>query len=213
MTVEHGSSQDSTETAIDGMQTSSAGEDGGPPACEGSARVSGLAAIRRWTRRRLASWRSIVATVLVVAAVGVAAGLFFFQYRPDRQIDDAAAHQAIGAASDGAVAVLSYSPDNLDRDFAKAKSHLTGDFLAYYNKFTEQIVAPMAQQKHITQTAKVVRAAVLELHPDSAVVLVFLNQTATSKDKPEPLITPSSVRVTLTKVSGSWLISKLDPLS
>lgn len=78
---------------------------------------------------------------------------------------------------------------------------------------TEQVVAAAARQKHITQTAKVVRAAVLGLHPDSAVVLVFLNQTATSKDKPEPLITPSSVRVTLTKVSGSWLISKLDPLS
>jgi Mce-associated membrane protein len=213
MTVEHGSSLDSTETAVDSMETPPAGEDGGPPACEGSARVSGLAAIRRWARRCLARWRSIVATVLVVAAVGVAAGLFFILYRPDRQIDDAAARQAIGAASDGAVAVLSYSPDNLDRDFAKARSHLTGDFLVHYNKFTEQLVRPMAQQKHITQTAKVIRAAVLELHPDSAVVLVFLNQTASSKDKPEPQITPSIIRVMLTKVSGFWLISNLDPLS
>jgi Mce-associated membrane protein len=149
---------------------------------------------------------------LVVAAVGLAAGLFFFQYRPDRQIGDAAADRAIRAASDGAVASLSYSPDNMEHDFVKAKSHLTGDFLAYYNKFTQQIVAPMVQQKHITQTANVVRAAVSELHPDSAVVLAFLNQTATSTDRPQPLITPSSVRITLTKVSGSWLISKLDPL-
>jgi Mce-associated membrane protein len=213
MTVEHGSSLDGMETAIDSRETPPSGEVGGPPACEASARAGGLAAIRRWAHRCLARWRPILATALVVAAMGLAAGLFFFQYRPDRQIDDAAAHRAIGAASDGAVAVLSYSPDNLDRDFAKAKSHLTGDFLAYYNKFTEQLVAPMAQQKHITQTAKVVRAAISELHPDSAVVLVFLNQTATSKDTPEPLITPSSVRVTLTKVSDSWLISKLDPLS
>jgi Mce-associated membrane protein len=213
MTVEHGSSLDSTETAIDSMETPPADEDGGPPACQGLARVSGLAVIRRWIHRCLARWPSIVATVLVVTAVGLAAGLFFILHRPDQQIDDAAAHRAIGAASDGAVAVLSYSPDNLDHDFAKAKSHLTGDFLAYYNKFTEQLVTPMAQQKHITQAAKVVRAAVLELHPDSAAVLVFLNQTATSKDKPEPLITPISVRVMLTKVSDSWLISNLDPLS
>ena len=40
----------------------------------------------------------------------------------------------------------------------------------------------------------------------------LLNQTATSTDKPQPLVTPSSVRVTVTKVNGSWLISKLDPL-
>jgi Mce-associated membrane protein len=211
MTVEHGSSLDSTETAIDSAETSPAGEDGGPHAREGSARVSWLAAIKRWIRRCSARWRSILATALVIAAMGLAAGLFLFQYRPDRQIDDAAAHRAIGAASDGAVAALSYSPDNLDHDFAKAKSYLTGDFLAYYNKFTD-LIAPMAQQKHITQTAKVVRAAVSELHPNSAVVLVFLNQTATSKEKPQPVISPSSVRVTLTKVSGSWLISNFDPV-
>jgi Mce-associated membrane protein len=171
-----------------------------------------MVAISRATGWCLAKWRSILLAASVIAAVGLVGGLFFFQYRPDRQIDDAAAHRAIRAASDGAVAALSYSPDSMDRDFANAKSHLTGEFLAYYNKFTEQLVAPMVQQKHITQTAKVVRAAVSELHPELAVVLVFLNQTATSNDKPQPLVTPSSVRVTVTKVNGSWLISKMDPL-
>ena len=204
MTVEHGSPLDSTETTP-------SDEMGSPAASPGSARANGRATIKRWIRRCLGRWRSILAIALVIAAMGLAAGLFFVQYRPDRQIDDAAAHRAIGTASDGAVAVVSYSPDNLDRDFAKAKSYLTGDFLAYYNKFTG-LMAPMAQQKHITQTAKVARAAVSELHPDSAVVLVFLNQTATSKEKPEPQITPSSVQVTLTKVRGSWLIAKFDPV-
>ena len=211
MTVEHGSSPHSTETAIDSPEIPPAGEDGGPSACEGSARVSGLAAIRRWARRCLARWRSIVATVLVVAAVGAATGLFFILYRPDRQIDDAAAHRAIQAASDGAVTLLSYSYDNLDRDFAKAKSHLTGDFLAYYRKFSEQIAAG-AQQGQLTTTAKVIRAAVSDLHPDSAVVLVFVDQTTASKQKPEPVKANSSVLVTLTKVNGSWLIANFDPV-
>jgi len=170
-----------------------------------------MVVIKRLPDRCLANWRPILVTALVVVAVGITAGLFFFQYRPDRQIDDAAAQRAVRAASDGAVASLSYSPANMDRDFAAAKSHLTGDFLAYYDKFTKEVVAPMVQQKHIAQTAAVVRAAVSELHPDSAVVLVFLNETTTGKDKPEPLSTPSSVRITLTKVNGSWLISKLDP--
>nr|WP_244168119.1 hypothetical protein [Mycobacterium paraffinicum] len=153
----------------------------------------------------------MVATLLVVTAVGAPIGLYFHLYRPDQQVGDAAAHRAVQAASDGAVAVLSYGPDNLDRDFAKAKSYLTGDFLAYYTKFTEQIAA-MAQQKHVTETAQAVRAAVSELHPDSAVVLVFINQTATSKEKPQPQTTASIALVTLTKVKGTWLISKLDPL-
>lgn len=175
------------------------------------ARPSRMVAIRRLTGSCLEHWRSILLAASVIAAVVLAAGLFLFLYRPDRQIDDAAAQRAIRAASDGAVAALSYSPDNMDRDFATARSHLTGAFLAYYDKFTKEIVTPIVQQKHIAQKATVVRAAVSELHPDSAVVLVFLNETTSSKEKPQPLATPSGVRITLTKVDGSWLISKLDP--
>jgi Mce-associated membrane protein len=197
------------ETALDGAEspidsTEIPSPDGGRP--------SGMDVIRSLTGRCRAKWRPILLAALVIAAMGLAAGLFFFQYRPDRQIDDAAAYQAVRAASDGAVASLTYSADSLDRDFATAKSYLTGEFLSYYNKFTQRFVAPMAQRKHITQKAVMVRAAVSDLQPDSAVVLVYLNQTTTSKDKSEPLVTPSSVRITLTKVGGSWLISKLDPL-
>jgi Mce-associated membrane protein len=211
MTVEHGSSPDGAEKAIDDMETSPAGEDGRPPSTERPARLRRLAAIRRRAVRYSAKWRSIVATTLVIAAVGVAAGVYFTLYRPDQQVGDAAAHRAIQAASDGAVAVLSYSYDHLNRDFDNAKSHLTGGFLTYYSKFTDEIVAPVAQKGRLTATAKVIRAAVSELHPDSAVVLVFVDQTTKSVQKKDPENTQSSVLVTLTKVNGSWLIAKFDP--
>ena len=137
--------------------------------------------------------------------------MYFIVYRPDQRVDDATAHRAIQAASDGAVAVLSYSYDHLDRDFTNAKSHLTGDFLAYYSKFTDDIVGPTAKQGQLTTTAKVIRAAVSDLHPDSAVVLVFVDQTTASMQKKDPGKNESSVLVTLTKVNGSWLIAKFDP--
>jgi Mce-associated membrane protein len=167
--------------------------------------------IDRVASHLLAHWGSALLAASVAAAVVLTACLYVLQYRPDRQIDHAAAQRAIQAASDGAVAALSYSSENLDHDFARARSHLTGDFLAYYDKFTKEFVIPTVQQKHLAQTAAVVRAAVSELGPNSAVVLVFLNETTTGKDKPQPLITPSSVQITLTKVNGSWLISKMDP--
>ena len=185
---------DAEETSVDESQTEATG------------------LIDQWVLGALTHWRPIVATVSVVAAVTLAACLYVLQYRPDRQIDDAAARRAVQAASDGAVAALTYSSENLEHDFARARSHLTGDFLAYYDKFTKEIVIPTVQQKHLAQTATVVRAAAAELGSDSAVVLVFLNETTTGKDKPQPLITPSSVRITLTKVGGSWLISKMDPV-
>jgi Mce-associated membrane protein len=173
---------------------------------------SGMVVVSDLAGRCLANWRPILLITLVVASTGLAAGLFFFQYRPDRQIDDAAADQAVRAASDGAVALLSYSSDSLDRDFDNAKSYLTGAFLTYYSKFTQEVVAPTVRQKHLTQKAVIIRAAVSQLHPDSAVVLEFVNETTRSIDKKDPLMTPSIVRVTLAKVDGSWLISKLDPV-
>lgn len=111
------------------------------------------------------------------------------------------------------MAVLSYSYDHLNRDFNNAKSHLTGDFLTYYNKFTEGVVAPTAQQGQLTATAKVIRAAVSDLRPDSAVVLVFVDQTTASVRKKDPEKAQSAVLVTLTKVNGSWLIAKFDPVA
>jgi Mce-associated membrane protein len=208
MTSEKESPRDGAETAVEDPESPADTTDAPSPR---DARPSRMATVSRLTTRSLENWGSILLAASVIAAMGLAIGLFFFQYRPDRQIDDAAARRAIQAASDGAVAVLSYSSDSLDRDFANAKSDLTGDFLAYYNKFSQDIVAPAVRGKQLTQTASVVREAVSELHPDSAVVLVFLNETTTEKGKPQPLTTPSSVRITLTKVNGSWLISKLDP--
>ena len=90
----------------------------------------------------------------------------------------------VSSASDGTTALLSYSSDTLDQDFASAKSHLAGDFLTYYDQFTQQSVGPMAKEKSMKTAARVTGAAVSELHPDSAVVLVFVDQTTTTKDSP-----------------------------
>jgi Mce-associated membrane protein len=154
----------------------------------------------------------ILVASLVVVSVALLALVFWFYYRPDRATNDAAAKAAVSAASEGAVAILSYSPDTLDRDFSSAKSHLTGDFLSYYDQFTSQIVAPAAKQKSLKTTAVVLRAALSEFHPDSAVVLLFVNQSTQSKDRPEPTLSDSSVLVTMKRADGKWLISSFGPL-
>jgi Mce-associated membrane protein len=164
--------------------------------------------------RKLPSSKVISAgvTLLVAASLGLLASLFYFSYLPDRDVDTAAAKSAVSAASEGTIAILSYSPDTLDRDFSSARSHLTGDFLSYYDQFTSQIVAPAARQKSVKTSAVVLRAAVSELRPDSAVVLLFVNQSTQSADRPEPTLTSSSVVVKLTKAYGKWLISSFNPV-
>jgi Mce-associated membrane protein len=194
-----------------------AADDGSPPGRlkRFAARVK-LGRLKRLAARvkQLASERLLAALtgLLVVVSLVLLAGLFYFWYRPDQATDAAAAKAAISAASDGTVAILSYSPETLDNDFSSAKSHLTGDFLSYYDQFTRQIVAPAAKLKSVKTSAVVLRAALSELHPDSAVVLLFVNQSTQSADKPEPTLTSSSVTVTLKKADGKWLISLFSPV-
>ncbi|ORX15701.1 hypothetical protein AWC31_23155 [Mycolicibacterium wolinskyi] len=163
-------------------------------------------------RATAARWRVVVVVALLVASASLATVLYLTQYRVDRQVGVAHVQQVIDAASTGTVALLSYAPETLDQDLATARESMTGDFLTYYGKFTSDVVAPAVRDKGIKATAQIVRVAMMEMHPDSAKVLVFLNQETVSRDRPDPALTASSVVVSLTKVDGSWLISAFDPV-
>lgn len=167
---------------------------------------------RRATRAIRRHLGTILVTVALIAAAGATAWVYFGLYRPTQQTDEAAQNVVLEAAKNATVAMLSYSPDTLDQDFATAKSNLTGDFLSYYTQFTEQIVTPAAKEKNVKTSAAVVRAAVSEMHPDSAEVLVFVNQVTTSKENPDGAFAASSVKVGMEKVDGRWLIAQFDPV-
>jgi Mce-associated membrane protein len=166
------------------------------------------------SRRRLGAIPAIpLALVLgLLAAGGLAGWLYFSQYRPDTQTDHAVEQSAVDAARDGTVALLSYKPDTLKQDLDGAKSRLSGDFLNYYDQFSKQVITPAAESKGVMTVAQVVGAAATELHQNSAVVLVFVNQATTSKERPDPSMASSSVLVSLTKQHGNWLITKFDPV-
>jgi Mce-associated membrane protein len=154
----------------------------------------------------------VALAVLLLISGGAASWIYFKQYRPDEQTDPSVRRAVASSASDGTTALLSYSADTLDQDFASAKSHLAGEFLSYYTQFTQQKVGPEARERSMKTTARVTGAAVSELHPDSAVVLVFVDQTTTTKDSPQPALVISNVRVTMTRINGQWLITKFTPM-
>jgi Mce-associated membrane protein len=170
---------------------------------------------RRRARPRILRNVPLVPAILVLLlllSAGAAAWMYFARYQPNQRTDPAVAQAVVRAASDGTVALLSYSPESLDKDFATAKSHLSGDFLSYYTQFTDQIVAPAAKEKSLKTTAHIMGAGVQELHADSAVVLVYVDQSTTSKDRPDPTLSASTVLVSMNRINGSWLITKFDPV-
>jgi Mce-associated membrane protein len=173
-----------------------------------------IARDRAAARRRGIPVRSVVALWVAVAMASMAqpTWMYVFRARPDEQTGPAAQQAALAAATDGSVALLSYSSNDVDRDIAAAKSHLTGGLLAYFTTFAEQTVRPAAKQKSVETTAAVTKAAVSDMHPGSASVLLFITQTTKSSDHPEPWLTTSTVVVTVDNVGGSWLIEKFEPV-
>jgi Mce-associated membrane protein len=152
--------------------------------------------------------RVLLAVVVVLAIATGTARWHQTQARHDKE----ARAEVAQIATDGARAILSYRPDTVDTDLAAAKNRLTGDFLDYYTEFTTDVVAPAAKEKEIGTTATVPAAAVSSVDDSSAVVLVFVNQSTTTGDNRAPSDSASSVRVQLTKVDGTWLIEKFDPV-
>lgn len=153
----------------------------------------------------------ITAAALVVSAL-LAGSVYWFVFRPDRLTDQQARDEVLDAARNGTVAVLTYSPETVDKDLADAKSQLTGDFLKQYTDFTQQTVVPAAKNAGVKTEATVTRAAISQMRPGSAQVLVFVNQVTTSRTRPTPALATSSVIVTLLNQGGHWLIADFKPI-
>ena len=119
--------------------------------------------------------------------------------------------ESVRAATDSTIALLSYRPETVEKDLEAAKSRLTGTFLDAYTSLTHDVVIPGAKQKQISAAATVPAATSTSVTDNHAVVMLFVNQTVIVGQDP-PTNTASSVRVTLDKVDGRWLISGFDPV-
>lgn len=168
-------------------------------------------------RRRIQWSRVFVFGVLPALALLLALGAGFLKWQDNSaRVDDVTdasspARQAMQAAKDSTVALLSYKPETVEKQLTDARNLLTGDFRDSYTSLTNDVVIPGAKQKHISAVATVPAVASVSAEPDHAVVLLFVNQTVVvGQDAPSD--TASSVRVTLDKIDGRWLISKFDPV-
>jgi len=157
--------------------------------------------------------RSVLAFAVlpaVVLALTVGAGVLKWQ-SASRLDGEAAAGESVAAARETTTAILSYSADSADTELNAARSRLTGSFLDAYTELINDVVIPGAKEKKISAVAQVPAAASVSAGSDHAVALVFVNQTVTV-GKDAPTNTASSVRVTLDKVDGRWLVSGFDPV-
>jgi Mce-associated membrane protein len=123
---------------------------------------------------------------------------------------------ARGAALTSAVAdvkvLLSYDATSLDRDLARGKAVTTGQFSTDYAQQFTTFVKPTATQYKVSVSATVVSSAVESSTQDTAVVLLFVDQTTKSSQLAAPRIDQNRVRLTMTRTPRGWLISDVAAL-
>jgi Mce-associated membrane protein len=183
----------------------STGETPAEPVATGSAE-DGVSERRfRWTRA--IAYGLLPALALLLAP---AAGYLKWQDASARDSQVAGA-DAVRAATDGTIALLSYKPETVEKDLEAARTRMTGTFLNAYTSLTHDVVIPGAKQKQVSAVATVPAAASVRATADHAVVLLCVNQ-AVVVGQDASTTTASSVRVSLDKIGGRWLISQFDPV-
>jgi Mce-associated membrane protein len=119
--------------------------------------------------------------------------------------------ESLAAAKDSTIAILSYQPDSVDKSLVAARDRLTSPYKDAYTKLTNDVVIPGAKKDHVSVTATIPAGASVSATPRHAVVTLFVDQAAAIGQN-APTTTESSIRVTLEKISGRWLISGFDPI-
>ncbi len=148
---------------------------------------------------------SIVAALALLAACA-----WLFWDGSARRAAQADGAGAVRAARESIPIILSYRPETAEKDLpAAARDRLTGAFLNDYTQLITTVVIPDAKQKGVSASAEVPAAAVVSAASGRAVVLAYVDQTLTVRDEP-PTRTNTSVRVTMEKLDGRWMISGFD---
>lgn len=163
--------------------------------------------------KRRINWARVFAFgVLPAIALLLAAGAGYLKWVDNSARNaETARTESVQVAKDSTVAMLSYKPDTVEQQLNDARGLLTGEFQESYTGLINDVVIPGAKQKQISAVASVPAAASVSADPNKAVVLVFVNQTVVV-GQDAPTDTASSVRVTLEKIDGRWLISAFDPV-
>lgn len=178
----------------------------GPPAV-----VSGR---RPWRARPTPAMAAVGALVLVLAA---AVGYLWLQLDDSRseveRLESAQVTRAevLERSRDLAIALTTYDYRDLD---AQQRLLDEGSTDAFQQKFAEtnETLAPMFAQLEASAKGSVVDAAVQKIDGDLATVLVFADQSASSKQSAEPTTQASRLRLHLVRHADTWLLDSVDLL-
>ncbi len=163
-----------------------------------------------WRKR---PWRQYlrrgILPALLVASLAVSGFLGWKQWQ-EHQIHQAG-EQAQQAAIAYAQVLTSIDSNNVDQNFRQVLDGATGEFKDMYTQSSVQLRQLLIDNK-ATAHGVVVDSAIQSESTNKVVVLVFIDQTVTNTQAPDPRIDRSRIKITMEKVDGRWRASKVQLL-
>ncbi|MCG7611421.1 MULTISPECIES: hypothetical protein [Mycobacterium] len=158
------------------------------------------------TRSRVSLPVVLAAIALVLAVTcGVLRWLIVAQDQSDTARDE-----SVQAAKEITAQMLSYETETVEQQLGAARDRMTGEFLGKYSVMINDVI-PAAHAQQIAAVADVLRAGVVSAQPDSAELVLFVDQSV-QVGREMPQKTVSVARATMVKVDDRWLMSKYEPV-
>ncbi|KWX67900.1 hypothetical protein [Mycobacterium sp. NAZ190054] len=156
-------------------------------------------------RRGRLLWGAVAATFVVLLA---AVGFLGWQLWQERQVAQAG-EQARQAAADYAQVLTSIDSERVDENFDAVLDGATGEFKDMYSQSSTELRQLLIDNKAAAHGV-VLESAVQSASKDKAVVLLFVDQSVTNTNVPDPRIDRSRIKMTMEYVDGRWRASKVE---
>jgi Mce-associated membrane protein len=158
---------------------------------------------RRWPRRVL-----VGAIALVFAASLVGSGFLgwiVWQQREAAQAGQRAQEAAVGYAQ----ILTSIDSNKVDENFNQVLDGATGEFKDMYSQSSMQLRQLLIDNKAMAHGI-VVQSAIQSQSENKVVVLLFVDQSVSNTNVPDPRIDRSRIKMTMDYVDGRWRASKVE---
>ncbi|MHA3021666.1 DUF3329 domain-containing protein [Mycobacterium sp. BMJ-28] len=157
---------------------------------------------RSWPRRVIAG--AFILLVIAAFAVSGVLGWKLWQQREIRQ----AGQQAQQAAVTYAEILTSIDSNKVDENFNQVLDGATGEFKDMYSQSSTQLRQLLIDNK-ATAHGVVLESAIQSESKNKVVVLLFVDQSVSNTNVPDPRMDRSRIKMTMEFVDGRWRASQV----
>jgi Mce-associated membrane protein len=157
---------------------------------------------RSWPRRVLVG----AGLVIFIAALAIS-GVLGWKLWQEREVTRAG-EQAQQAAIAYAQILTSIDSNKVDENFNQVLDGATGEFKDMYSQSSVQLRQLLIDNKAAAHGV-VVESAIQSASKDKVVVLLFVDQSVSNTNVPDPRIDRSRIKMTMEFVDGRWRASQV----